>query len=319
MTDQKHANSKTVTIYRAGSYLARAQGKEIEDHFAMAKTSIGSYFENKNSQRIASGLSYDEEKLLMPDLVTVPLDDRDFRAKVKEFFQEIDTKIPHNTGLVLEIGLESSNDLPVSKTNRPIVLIDYVRYRHALGHPWVAANKDTSEGNPNKQFYIFDKTLIDTRNTEKTKKKDAAIQIYFQIRDNEQKVDMMLTLLGDDPRRFTGDNAADLKVEELRSRAETDPSGFATIYNEGDMEIRFWIRSMLNSKILKQIGLKFQDVESGRILGNGLEELIFWFKDDEHSDEVVVLKTKMQEALRAPAITAKRKTQALAGKTLTKS
>ena len=104
-----HQNSKTVTIYRAGSFLSRAQGKEIDDFFATSKRAVGSYWESTNAKRVASGLTFMEEELLMPKILDVHEKDREFRQKVTQFFVELETQIPYESGRTLEIGLEKSN------------------------------------------------------------------------------------------------------------------------------------------------------------------------------------------------------------------
>jgi hypothetical protein len=302
-----HRNSRTVTIFRAGSFLSRAQGKDIEDFFATSKKSIGSYWENVSSKKVASGLSFVEEAILLPHLVDATADDREFRKKVTSFYVDIDTQIPHNTGRVLEIGLLLDNDKDVSfdpkdpsKSNMPINLMDYVRYRHAIKHPYVAPNKEEADGNALIEFYIFDKTEVVKKNTKKSDEKDAAMQIYLTIKPEPTKVTMMLTLLGIDPREFTGANAEDLRIEALRKQSETNSKVFIETYNNTDLETHYWIKTMVNTGVMKIIGNKYFDAETNKLIGNTLEETTFFFKDEENSDVVVSLKARMQEGLKKP-------------------
>lgn len=295
----KHPNSKTVTIYRAGSILSRSQGSGIDDFFAMSKQSIGSFYDGKTSSKVGSGLTIAEEKLLMPEVVDVEPSDKDFRKRVTEFFADITTQVPHGTGVKLEIGLSMDNDKPLSENNMPIEVTDYIRYRHALKHPWVAASKEEAEGDQTKTFYIFDKQAVQNKNTKKYKQVDAAMQIYLKIKNDENIVDQMLTLLGTDPSQFTGKDKADRKEQALREYCETQSENFIAIYNKEDLEVTYVIKTMINFKVLKEVGSRIIEVENDKLIGNDEEEAIWYFKDEANSQHVASMKARMQEAIAA--------------------
>jgi hypothetical protein len=301
-----HKNSRKVTIFRAGSFLSRAQGKEVEEFLSTTKRSIGSYWESTSSRRIASGLSFSEEAILLPLLLDVPAEDREFRKKVSTFYVELDTPVPHGQGRVLEIGFESSNTAELSAKNLPLNLMDYLRYRHAIKHPNVAATKEDADGNMSKEFYIFDKSDVVKKNTKTADEKDAAMQIYLEIKNDTVQVDGILTLLETDPREFTGSDAAALKQEALRNLSETKPADFVKVFNEADLTIRYWIKTMVNTGVFKLIGAKYLDGETNKLIANNLEETIFFFKDEENSESVSLYKTRMQEAVKKPIATKRR-------------
>lgn len=304
----KHPNSRTVTLFRAGSILSRAQGAEVDDFFSSSKQPIGSYFDSVNSLKVGSGLTFAEEELLLPGIIDTPASDKDFRKKVTDFYSDLTTPVPHGTGTVLEIGLESSNDIEVSKKNMPLNLMDYLRYRHALKHPWVAENQDKAKGDQTIHWYIFDKYAMQAKNTKRIKEQDAAMQVYLKIKNDPAIVDQVLTLLGIDPRTFIGPEKEGLKIEALRNKLETDPIKFTSVYEDGNLEIRYAIQTMINVRVLKQVGSRLIDAETEKIIGNTLEEAIYYFLDDEKSDEVVTLKARMQEAMEKEPVIEKRKT-----------
>lgn len=304
----KHQNSRIVTIFRAGSFLSRSQGPGIDDFFSSSKQSIGSYFASENSQKVGTGLSFAEEALLLPVIIDTPADDKEFRKKLTEFYSDLTTNVPYGIGCPLEIGLEVNNDKPVSKDNMPLKLMDYIRYRHAIDHPWVAESKDKMEGDQMIQFYLFDKQNVQGKNTKKIVELDAAMQIYLKIKNEPDTVSAMLTVLGVDPRDITGKDADGQKIELLRAKVEYDPARFTKEYNEGDLEIRYDIQSMLNAKVFKQIGARIIDTETEKIIGNTTEEVIWFFKDEENSESVIALKARLQEAQEAAPVERKKKT-----------
>lgn len=296
----EHKNSKIVTIFRAGSFLSRAQNKEVDDFLSTAKRSIGSCWESASSKKVGTGLDFNEEALLLPLVLDVPAEDREFRKKVTQFYVDIDTQVPHKTGKALEVGLLESNEKSVGAKNMPINIMDYLRYRQIMIHPKVALTKDDAEGNPLKEFYIFDKTDTIKKNIKAIDEKDAAFTIYLEVKNNPEKVKELLTVLGVDPREFTGSDVDKLRSEALRKKAEDDPATFCKTYKEEDLEIRAWIKAMVNTEVFKLIGAKIVDGETNKLVGNNVEEVIFYFKDDENSDMVGMYKARLQEAMRKP-------------------
>lgn len=297
----KHVNSHIVTIHRLGNFLSKAQAKSSVGFFEQSKESIGSYFASTNSQKVGSGLSMDEEKLLMPEIVNLKSDDREFRKMVNEYFNDITTNVPFGTGVSLQIGLSEDNTKPLSEKNMPLHLYDYVRYRHAKGHPWVALSKDGGEGNILKRFYIFDKEAMQDVKNKSNKEKDAAQSIFFKIKEEPALVDQMLTLLGTDVRDFSGKDKDNKKQEKLRELADTRPMDFKKIYDQDDLEVRAWIGAMVTTGILKKYGERLVYGDSNEEFTNSVDEAIFFFKDEENSGIVNTLKARLQEAsLKAP-------------------
>ena len=295
---EQHPNSRKITIFRAGSFLSRAQGSNADAYFASSNKSIGSYFENCSSPRVASGLSFSEEDILLPLILPVPSTDKEFRKEVSKFYVDITTKVPYSKGIDLEVGLTTDNKAPISETNKPIALMDYLRYRHALKHPAVAKTKEDADGNGLIEFYIFDASEALKKTTKKTEEKDAAFEIYLSIKPDEKKVTMMLTLLGIDPREFTGANKMDEMTAALRTQAETNPTRFIETYKNTDLEVHYHITTMVNTGVLKVVGLRYVVAETNKLLGNTLEETTFYFKDETNSDMVSALKAQNQEHMK---------------------
>jgi hypothetical protein len=107
--------------------------------------------------------------------------------------------------------------------------MDFIRYRHAAGnaatgvkgHPWVAASKAMGAGNPLKKFYIFDKEAVQSKQINLDKERDAAMQIYLKVKDTPELISQMLTLLGEDVRKYTSKDKTDRMQQKLRELAES--------------------------------------------------------------------------------------------------
>ena len=294
-------NSKIVTIYRKESFLNNAQRGTALEFVAMAKRSLGSYWENSFSKTVGSGLSFDEQKILMPSLVDCEPEDRMFRSKVAEYFSSMKTEVPYDKGRQLEIGLEESNSKPVSATNQPLNLADYVTYRHALRHPLVAKSKEEAASNMLAEYYIFDSATAEKDSLNIETLKDLALEKYMEVKETPEKIDMLLTMLLVDPREYRGANAAALKLKKLRELTDQEPKKFIDAFEDNLLAERYNIQTMINTGVLTKVGEKIIDPESGVTLGHNMIEAIAYMKDEaNNSEKIVILKAKMQEALTKP-------------------
>ena len=84
------STSKQVEVKRHYGFIHAANpDSEAQEYFDMAYKAIGSYF-RVFGKVYESGLTRQEEDLLMPDLIgAYPEDRKDFREKVNEYFKNI--------------------------------------------------------------------------------------------------------------------------------------------------------------------------------------------------------------------------------------
>lgn len=309
-----HANSKKVTILRKTTMAEKAQDK-APDFMAMSRKSIGSYFASKNEKGIGSGLTFEEKEILMPRIIDVPKDDRTFLDTVRKFFESLQTYVPYEDGVTLEIGLTISNDEELTYFDKdrkifnvPIAPMDYIRYRHALHHPQVAESEAAARGNMLVSFYIFDPASVLTENIELDKTKDRALQIYMTVKTDIGKVDALLTLMGRDPREFSGLEKNNEKIKELRSLADNQANKFVEEYEGKMFEEKYLLTSMMNTGIVRRVGNQYINAETGKIIGNNTEEAWYFFKDPAHTDQISILKANLQEALKKESKVRKQRT-----------
>lgn len=284
-----HKNSVLVYIKRLPQFAAQAR-KELEEFFAEGQRGIGSYFA-KGSARVATGLTPMEEDLLMPYILNIPSTDREFRMKVNDHYIIIDKKIPGKVGLELEIGLEVSNTEPMSATNLPINIDNYLTYRWALMHPWVAPSEADGKGNQLKQYYIFNPGEVSKVNINVNEQRDKALGYYLSIKDNKRTVTMYLTLLGvrTDQLR-TGE-----EVLKLRELVDKNPEAFLKLFDDRDKEIKYAIEDMINNQILERVNGAILVKEDGTLLGRDMKEAILFITDSKNTKLYNVLKSRLQE------------------------
>lgn len=303
MAEERHVNSKRITIFRSGSFLENAQ-TGAQDFMSMSKKSIGSYFSGTLGPAIGTGLEFEEIDVLMPRVIDIPKDDRTFRPAVTEFYKNLATPIPFGTGKELEIGLKLDNGKLVTYQNEkgeynlPIHMQDYLRYRHAKRHPLVAPSKSLALGNMLKEFYIFDEAEVNEQNATIGKRRDEALGTYLAIQQDMDKVDAMLTLLDVDIRAYHGVDAPTLKLQKLYELCTADSDRFMNVHDAKHFEYRFLVQKMLNTEVIRKIGAQLVDKETGAILGHNVEEVIYYLQDVNNSDKTTILKSKTQEAMK---------------------
>lgn len=299
ITTAKHENSHVVKIFRKDSFIGMAQGKVVPEFLAMSKKSIGSFWDNSNSKTVGSGLNFSEQKILLPTIVDCEPEDRNFRSKVTEYYMQMKTSVPYEKGRELEIGLETDNKLPVSADNQPLNLSDYLTYRHAIAHPEVAASKQDGLNNMLKSYYVFDAQDNEDFELKASLDKDKALELYLSMKKKPEKVDMLLTMLDIDPRTFKGKNAAALKLEKLKSLAETVPDKLVALAEHKLIDDMYTIQQMILTRILNKVGERIVNPETGVTVGHNMAESVAWLKDPLNSQSVAMMKTRMQEGMKA--------------------
>lgn len=284
-----HPNSKKITIHRKPG-VTQAQS-DLQEYYASCYMSLGSYFTGGGSQRSATGLQFWEEDLVMPYLLDVPKDDKEFRKKVAIFAEDLCTKIPYKEGATLEIGLLEDNTKPITAGNMPIAPIDYIRWRHALGHPECAHSLDEAQGNMLVMYYIHDASRESNTAYIGLEQKDDALTAYLSLKGDSHKVEMHLSLLGIDPRPFSEKD----RVSELRKTVENKATEFLENVADKDAEERYFINQLLGGSILSLIGTSYLIKESGENIGYSLQEAVEFLKNKANSQIKSILKAQLQE------------------------
>lgn len=300
----ENKNSKKVYLRRAArsvveSTAVTAQGAkenpELKAYFDNAYRAVGSYWQ-RGSMRPGTGLSLQEENLLLPYVLNIPQEDRDFRQKATDFFHEISTKIePTNQmgegGTELEIGLTEDNNESVGKDNLPLNIMDYIRYRHAIKHPECALSEADAKGNRLKTFYIFDPVTELGNNVTNTDFKDRAMAAYLEVKAKPAEVKQYLILLNIDPALHKGSESV-----KLRSEAETNPTDFLKVHEDKNKNTKYFIKRLIIAKVLRESGTRILITENDFQIGGNLDEAISYMKDPINSQQVVIFKGMLQDA-----------------------
>lgn len=273
---------------------------EVQEYFGMSYRAIGSYFK-EFGKTYGSGLTRAEEVILMPEVTDQDPDDRrSLRRAISDYFRNMNTKIPGD-GLRLNIALEQPDE-KLSETNFPVNVKHYLIYKHAVGHPEVAMSLEEAERYEHKQFYIEDTEGVAQDAHNMNEREDQAFIEYHQMVDNDDKVDQMLVLLGENPSKIAKAKkrpllksyaSIDEKASQDSNMAKVDK--FIKLAGDKDLQTKYTIEEMIRVDVLERVGQKILIKETGDLIGDDLRGATLWFLDKANSKDVNVLTARYKE------------------------
>lgn len=299
-TNNKKGGSKKIRI----EWYLQGANKAIRDANGAGfdpKLSIGAYYD-KDSLRPASGLSMSEEKILLPEVIGVSSDDRDWHKQRDKFYHELTTRIS-KSGKLLEIGKEHDNEGGLTLLingnkvdNFPLNVMDYIIYNHVKNHPFVEEDKLKASENANVKFIIVDDERELKRKEQSMKERRDALKLYHneidpETKEGKDKIKMYLVLWGQSIIGVTPQERS-IMLDEL---VKDDPMKFMKLAKDKDQEIRYRIRTYITSGVLERIGESILNKESGELLGSTMAEAITWFKNKANETELLKFEQRHAE------------------------
>jgi len=296
---EKHPNSHEVTIRRLAPFNHDSQ-EDANEWFKDANRSLGGAFKNGNSMKILTGLEPWEEKILLPGILSMDATDKEFRKEVDKFYNNINTKIPHD-GLTLEIGMEQTNgkglitsnrDAEVTTYQNPLNTDDYLKYRHAIAHPQVAPT-EAQKHDITKSYYVEDLAINKKKAQETTDLKDEASLKYLEVKKTPNDVAMHLSLLGVDYRSIEKDD----RNTKLKETVDKKPQEFIDNCNDEYAKDKFYIQRLVTAELIVKEGSRY--LLEGQELGATMMDFVLYIRDDNNTETVGLLKARLKELAKA--------------------
>lgn len=293
--------SKTILVHRKLSFAQMSHtDSDVADWFNQAFKALSPYWKGKV---VGTGLTLTEQRLLLPYMHGTEPDEREFRKKTEEFYDSLLTKVPPQ-GLKLEIGLEDDG-LPVSADNMPLNIQDYIIYRHALGHPHLATTRQEADRSPIKHFYIHDPAVVSSTGIEINKLEDDALACYFKYKDDEVKVDQILTLSGVNIKKMTlADKIIKFKSLAIREAGKNEIETqhtlkrFVDLCEDPDLMVKYLIQEMVGAQVLERQGTTIFMKESGEAIGANIKEATAFLKNPKNSRIYNMLRAQYENLVR---------------------
>jgi len=309
--------SKIVTLHRQYGFVEeQTKDPEVKAYLDMAYKAVGSYSKTAGGPA-ASGMTRAEEQAIMPEITGVyPTDGRkEFADSVNNYFKNFNTKLPPE-GLKLEIGLEHP-DLPVGYMNKlesgqpdvngpinlPINPSQYIKWRHAVGHPLCAPDKDTAEKYQHVQWYIQDEDAIVQATTALNKLEDAARKEYFKVIEDKALVIQVLTMLGVPNAKKLDSSTAEISLKGYSTIDETVGEAtnekklrrFKEVCTDKELAIKYDIMQFIGAGIFEQVGTRILIKESSEQIGINMKETAKWMQDKSNVQLIGAFKAQLEE------------------------
>lgn len=268
-------------------YIRRLNTSRSDLLHADAKKKIGATI--TASGDIRTGLTLEEEKKIMPQIVHISPEDFSFRPRVQDYFKNLTLVIPpsygsEDDGLKLEIGLE--NGVPINP-------IDYVKYKFAIANPTVTSD-ESGIRNGNTKYIIIDPKKKLQKDAQELDYRKKAYKEYIKLCENEGKLNMVCSILSDEIGVVNAKKTAkEVKEINLEKFVQRSPDRFMSIVLDGDLPIKSFIEECIRFNVLKKIGTAV--INGNEQIGGSIEEAVFYLKDKANSDVYVMLKAKLDE------------------------
>lgn len=203
--------------------LAARIDNEVPIEFLHNKKKIGSSFKNNS---ILRGLTYEEEKILLPNIIGDSPTNSSWNESTKEYWANLSRNVPYGEGLELEIGMyyptaeakakgEAERDSEQKrfliankaglkftetfteriKVGAPLNVADYVIYRYCLLYSKCANSIDDAHRSTNIIFYLHSDTKQKQIKVSSHKTKMAATAKYMEIVNDRSKVESILDVM----------------------------------------------------------------------------------------------------------------------------
>ena len=248
-----------------------------KDVYVGTISSIGSTLDK--SGNVKTGLTFEEEKKLMPRILGCQYDSLDYNKKLKEFFAELKIKVPFGEEVSLDISSDAEGNYA-----KPL---DYIKYKFALANSEVAHSKELCNGT--KRYYIHDPQLKLEQDYNKLSVKKDAYKEFIKISSDTKKVTMLLSVLGLDFKKL-GDKERELKLEDYVTNI--DPQNFLLVIKDKDLETKAFIEELVSAQILSKVGNSYLDGEE--VIGGSLQEAVLYLNDKKNSGDLVKLKARLE-------------------------
>ena len=256
----------------------KANATNLPEHvYAEAKRKIGSTFSSNGDSQ--TGLSFAEQKKYMPQIIGVDAGDINFMKEVKKYFHNMTVTI-ESTGTDLEVGTDENGE--------PLNLMDYIRWKFACAHPYVAQDEKEMKSNRGYKYFIYDTKIEKVKQLSGVRKRKEAYKEFIEVTSNVSKMDQLLQVYGYEPK--TMDEAQ--KEITLEGEVEADPTQFLGYATDKNLEHQAFVNDCLTREVLRKVG---NTILNGDVsLGDSMEEAILFIKDKKNSDVLTTLKARLK-------------------------
>ncbi len=254
-----------------------------------SKKSIGSVL--TKSGEVATGLTNEEVRKYMPDIINADIHDQNFRAKVDAYFKSLTLRPTKENPLVLEVGLDGDG--------KPINVLDYIHFKFACQHPKLAVHPTKIKPGIT-MFVVYDKEEELKVGSEQLEFRRKAYKEFIKLLDDQKKLNIVLTVLADrlgyGVRQILTVDEREVKLK-LEKFVQDEPKIFNDVVTDPKLEMKAFIENCITVGVLNRVGTAI--INGDQKLGSTQDEAILFLQDKANSDVLVTLKARLEEFTKA--------------------
>lgn len=249
----------------------------------IADTVRGLSPEYKNGS-ILKGITKAEEDELLPRILGINKEDPRYYDRVDEFWNNLSVPVKYSEGLLLDCSTDSEG--------KPINPKDYILYKRACESNKVAKSEAEARTSNAYWFFIYDEESAKRTLNSNVKDVTKATQLYTEHEDDENTLDMLVWMFGEDPNRM--DKAE--KQNSLFEKVQGSPKEYIEYASDKNLSIKSEIYAMMHNGIIRKIGSTF--ISGEHTLGDSIDDAIAFLKDPKNSALVNNMKATLKQAKR---------------------
>lgn len=288
------------------------------DDAVLQNPKIGSSFRGKAP---LSGLTIDEEKKYLPEIIGISPIDVNWRKEVRDYWNNISERVAHDKegtnsrlpGRVISFtvrfkklkdkemfdGFSKFEDKARFAERGEIVegVADYVLFKYCLVYSAVANSKEDVNKSAKILFYLYSQENQAKKDYTAFERRERARSLFSTIRADEDKVDSLLRVFKEDPTdAFIFSNIQDkhLRLDTLISK---NPGRFINFVNDKSLEQKALISEAVVSGIIHNPANTesyFYGDDKQVVLGNTLEDAVLFLRSKQERNIQILESIKAQ-------------------------
>ena len=234
-----------------------------------SKRPIGASY-NKFGQ-VLKGVTGEEEKRIMPEILGVSVTDPMFGKTVETFWFNISIPVPPGLGVKLNVTVDESG--------YPVAPLDYVKFKFAVKHKNVVPEDAAMADHPYALFYVHDPVSDKEKKAAELGLRNTAKLKYLELIQDEKRMDDVLSVITSyrNPSVLTLDD----KQLILEKESIKQPQAFIEAVSDTKLQLKSFIYRAINAGVFKESGSRI--IYDDEIIGEDIDSAVAFLKSKQGS------------------------------------
>lgn len=221
--------------------------------------------------RVLKGVTGEEEKRIMPEILGVSANDPSFGKEVEKFWYNITIPVPPGAGVKLNVGLD--------KDGFPIAPLDYVKFKFVTQHRNVVPEDELLADHPYALFYTHDPVSDKEKKANELGLRNEAKLRYLELIQDDKRMDDVLSVITS--YRNPSVLAPDDKKLILENESNKNPQKFIDTVADSKLKLKSFIYRGINAGVFKESGSRI--IYDDEIIGEDLDSAVAFLRSKQGS------------------------------------